>query len=139
VLADPAEVRIAVGANQIARQPRSYGKGEQIEDATDIQALVERKRTGRRHRAADLLFHAAPASATPHTRTAANGGNLRAIAAALTKLSQRYGTAELQAAMTEPSITMCPIPMLCALLSNAAAMSAGSRLKAAGSDRCCTI
>ena len=101
VLADPAEVRITDGVNQIARHPRSYGKGEQIEDNTHIQALVERKRDARRHRAADLLFHAAPASAALLTRAAANGGNLRSIAAALTQLLQRYGAAELEAAIAE--------------------------------------
>ena len=101
VLADPAEVRITDGVNQIARHPRSYGKGEQIEDGTHIQALVERKRAARRHRAADLLFHAAPASADLLARAGANGGNLRSIAAALTQLLQCYGAAELQAAIAE--------------------------------------
>ncbi|MGO9484583.1 MAG: IS21 family transposase [Rhodomicrobium sp.] len=101
VLADPAGVRITDGVNQIACHPRSYGKGEQIEDVTHIQALVEQKRAGRRHRAADLLFHATPASADLLARAAANGGNLRAIAAALTQLLQRYGAAELQAAIAE--------------------------------------
>jgi hypothetical protein len=101
VLADPAGVRITDGVNQIARHPRSYGKGEQIEDVTHIQALVEQKRAGRHHRAADLLFHAAPASADLLARAAANGGNLRAIAAALTQLLQCYGAAELQAAIAE--------------------------------------
>ena len=54
VLADPAEVRITDGVNQIARHPRSYGKAGQIEDGTHIQALVERKRAARRHRAAHI-------------------------------------------------------------------------------------
>jgi hypothetical protein len=101
VLADPAEVRIADGQHVIARHARSYGKGEQIEDKAHIQALVEQKRAGRRHRAADLLFHAAPASETLLARAAANGGNLRSITAALIELLQRYGAAELQAAIAE--------------------------------------
>ena len=101
VLASPAEVRIADGQHVIACHRRSYGKGEQIEDEAHILALVEQKRAGRRHRSGNLLFHAAPASETLLTRAAANGGNLRSIAAALTKLLQRYGAAELQAAIAE--------------------------------------
>ena len=42
-----------------------------------------------------------PASGTLLALAAANGGNLRAIAAALTELLQRYGAAELQAAIAE--------------------------------------
>jgi transposase len=101
VLASPAEVRIADGPHAVACHRRSYGKGEQIEDDAHIHALVEQKRAGRRHRAADRLFHAAPASETLLARAAANGGNLRAIAAALTKLLQRYGVTEFQAAIAE--------------------------------------
>ena len=101
VLADPAEVRITDGLQVIACHPRSYGKGEQIEDAAHIQALVEQKRAARRHRATDLLFHAVPASETLLTRAAGRGGTPGTIAAALTRLLQRYGAAELQAAILE--------------------------------------
>jgi Mu transposase, C-terminal domain len=110
VLADPAEVRVADGQHVIARHARGYGKGEQIEDKAHIQALVEQKRAGRRHRAADLLFHAAPASQTLLARAAANGGNLRSIAATLTGLLQRYGAAELQAAIAEALERNVPHP-----------------------------
>jgi transposase len=110
VLADPAEVRVADGQHVIARHARGYGKGEQIEDKAHIQALVEQKRAGRRHRAADLLFHAAPASETLLAKAAANGGNLRSIAATLTGLLQRYGAAELQAAIAEALERNVPHP-----------------------------
>jgi transposase len=101
VLADPREVRIADAGQIIARHPRSYDKGQQIEDEAHIRALVEQKRAGRRHRAADRLFQAAPASQTLLTYAAERGGNLRAITAGLTRLLQRYGAAELQAAILE--------------------------------------
>lgn len=101
VLADPREVRIADAGLILACHPRGYGKGEQIEDEAHIRALVEQKRAGRRHRAADRLFQAAPASETLLTHAAGRGGNLRAIAAALTQLLQRFGAAELQAAILE--------------------------------------
>jgi len=101
VLADPSEVRIADGQQIIARHPRSYDKGQQIEDEAHIQALVEQKRAARRHRATDRLFQAAPASETLLTHAAERSGNLRVTAAALTQLLQRYGAAELQAAILE--------------------------------------
>jgi transposase len=101
VLADPREVRIADGQQVIACHPRSYDKGQQIEDEAHIRALVEQKRAGRRHRAADRLFQAAPASETLLIHAAERGDNLGAIAAAMTQLLQRYGAAELQAAILE--------------------------------------
>jgi len=101
VLADPREVRIADAGQILARHPRSYDKGQQIEDEAHIRALVEQKRAGRRHRAADRLFQAAPASETLFMRAAERGGNLRGIAAGLIQLLQRYGAAELQAAILE--------------------------------------
>jgi len=101
VLADPTEVRITDGLQVIARHRRSYGKGEQIEDEAHIQALVEQKRAARRHRSTDLLLHAAPASETLLMRAAERGGSLRSIAASLMRLLQRYGAAELEAAITE--------------------------------------
>ena len=101
VLADPREVRIADAGQILARHPRSYGKGQQIEDEAHIRALVEQKRAGRRHRVTDRLFQAAPASQTLLIHAAERGDNLGAIAAALTRLLQRYGAAELQAAILE--------------------------------------
>jgi len=110
VLADPDEVRVTDGHQVIARHKRCYDKGQQIEDAAHIQALVEQKRAARRHRTADLLYHAAPASETLLTRAAERGGNLRAIAAALTRLLQRFGAAELQVAIVEALDSDVPHP-----------------------------
>ena len=101
VLADPSEVRITDGQQVLTRHPRSYSKGEQIEDKAHIQALVEQKRAARRHRVTDRLFHAAPASEALLTRAAERGGNLRPIAIALTQLLQCFGAAELEAAILE--------------------------------------
>lgn len=79
VLADPREVRIADGQQVIACHSRSYDKGQQVEDEAHIRALVEQKRTGRRHRAADRLFRAAPASETLMIHAAERGDNLGAL------------------------------------------------------------
>ena len=70
VLADPHEVRIADGADILARHPRSYDKGAQIEEPAHIQGLLDDKRAARQHSANDRLAQAAPASQTLLMRAA---------------------------------------------------------------------
>ena len=57
-------LRIVDGRAVIATHQRSYDKGAQIEKPEHIQALVDRKRRGRRHRATDRLAQAARPAAT---------------------------------------------------------------------------
>jgi transposase len=101
VLAEPHSLRIVDGQNVIATHVRSYDKGAQIEVPEHIEALVERKRQGRRHRATDRLAQAAPASRDLLIRAAERGDNIGAITAALIKLLDRYGAHELQMAITD--------------------------------------
>ena len=101
VLADLHEVRILDGQQILARHPRSYDKGAQIEDRDHVAALVQQKHAARRHRATNLLAQAAPASQTLLTRAGERGDNLGTITAALMRLLARYGAAELQAAIGE--------------------------------------
>lgn len=101
VLADLQEVRILDGQQILARHPRSYDKGAQIEDRNHVAALVQQKHAARRHRATNLLAQAAPASQTLLARAGERGDNLGAITAALMRLLARYGAAELQAAIGE--------------------------------------
>ncbi len=101
VLADPLEVRIVDGADILACHLRCYDKGAQIEDAAHIQALVDRKRAARQHRATDRLTQAAPAAKDLLVRAAERGANLGAITVGLQRLLDRYGAAELQAAILE--------------------------------------
>ena len=110
VLADPDEVRIVDGAQMLACHRRSYDKGAQIEDAGHVQALVEHKRAARRHRATDHLAKAAPQSQTLLLRAAERGHNLGAITAALLRLLERYGAAELDAAISEALARGVPHP-----------------------------
>src|SRR6202795_1482362 len=110
VLADPDEVRIVDGQHILARHRRSYDKGAQIEDAAHIQALVEQKHAARQHRSADRLSHAAPASKTLLIRAAERGSNLGSITGALLRLLDRYGAAELQAAIIEALDRNVPHP-----------------------------
>ncbi len=109
VLADEARVRIADGAQVLADHARCYDKGRQIEQASHIEALVQSKRAARHHRAADQLAHAAPASITLLT-AAERGGNLGSITAALIRLLERYGAAELQAAIGMALASSVPHP-----------------------------
>lgn len=101
VLADPETVRIVDGAEVLACHRRSYDKGAQIEDPAHLQALVDDKRAARRHRGADRLATAAPASQALLLRAAERGDNLGTITAALLRLLDRYGAAELDAAISE--------------------------------------
>jgi transposase len=110
VLADPHEVRIADGADILARHRRSYDKGAQIEDPAHIRGLVDDKRAARQHSANDRLAQAAPASQTLLMRAAERSANLGAITAALARLLERYGAAALQDAILEALLRGTPHP-----------------------------
>jgi transposase len=110
VFADAREVRITDGVRVVACHPRSYHKEEQVEQNSHIEALVERKRAARQHRATDRLAQAAPASKTLLNRAAERGSNLGAITVGLQRLLDRYGAAELQAAILEALARDVPHP-----------------------------
>ena len=110
VLASPNEVRIVDGLEILSRHPRSYDKGAQIENPEHIAALVADKHAARRHRGTDRLAQAAPASQNLLIGAAARGDNLGTITAALLRLLDRYGAAELQAAIGEALARGVPHP-----------------------------
>ncbi|MEO9191446.1 MAG: IS21 family transposase [Acetobacteraceae bacterium] len=101
VLADVHELRVVDGAQVIALHRRSYDRGAQIEQTEHLQALIEQKRGARQHRATDRLAQVAPASQDLMMRAAERGANLGAITNGLTRLLDRYGAADLQAAIRE--------------------------------------
>jgi len=110
VLADEQRVRVFDGAQEIACHARSWDRGAQIEDPHHLQALVDRKRQVRAHRACDRLAQAAPASAALLAAAAARGHNLGSITAALLRLLDRWGAAALQAALGEALARGVPHP-----------------------------
>jgi len=110
VLATPRQVRIVDGLEEVARHPRSYGKGDQIEDPSHIEALTEYKRKARHHRGQDRLWHAAPASRELLLQAATRGGNLGSITVALLRLLDRYGATELEIAITDALNQQVPHP-----------------------------
>jgi hypothetical protein len=95
------KVRIIDGAQVIACHRRSYDRGAQIEQTEHLQALIDQKRSARQHRATDRLAQVAPASQDLLLRAAERGANLGAITHGLTRLLDRYGAADLQAAIRE--------------------------------------
>jgi hypothetical protein len=110
VVASPTAVRVLDGATLLATHPRSYDQGQQVEDPAHIAALVARKRQARQHRGTDRLAQAAPNSRALLTRAAERGDNLGSITATLLRLLERYGAAELQAAIAEALARDVPHP-----------------------------
>ena len=110
VVASPTEVRVLDGADVIAAHPRSYDKDKQIENPAHIAALTARKRQARQHRGIDRLAQAAPNSRQLLTEAAERGDNLGSITAALLRLLDRYGAAELRAAIDEALARAVPHP-----------------------------
>jgi transposase len=101
VLADTEQVRITDGLTVLAEHPRCYDRGQQIEDASHIEKLVEHKRAGRRHRTTDELVRAVPQMRELLTRAAARGHNIGSITIALNRLRQHYSIAELNESVAE--------------------------------------
>ena len=99
VLASLDTVRIADAGDVIAEHPRSFDRGQQIEHATHIQALVEHKRASRQHRATDRLHHAAPSAQALFERTAQRGAQLGVLTRGLIALLDTHGASALEDAI----------------------------------------
>jgi transposase len=84
-------VRVVDGSTVIATHPRSWDKGEQVEIAAHIAALVAFKRAARHHRGLDRLHHACGNTPAFFATLAARHGNLGAATTGLTKLLDLYG------------------------------------------------
>ncbi len=101
VLATLDEVRILDGADVIATHPRSFDKGIPVENPEHIDELARKKRRARRLRGQDRLVRAAPNSEQLLADAAKRGGHLGSIVAALLRLLDKYGAAELEAGIDE--------------------------------------
>ena len=110
VSATPEQVRILDGIDVIAQHTRSYDKGDQIENPAHIAELTARKRRARHHRGQDRLARAAPSSPALLSQAAERGDNLGSITAALLRLLDHYGAAELDAAIQEALQRQVPHP-----------------------------
>jgi hypothetical protein len=101
VLADLHQVRILDGQTVLATHPRCYDRGACVEIADHITTLTERKHQASRHRDTDRLIQAIPLSRDFLVRAADRGYTLGAFTADLLRLLDRYGAAELLAAMQD--------------------------------------
>lgn len=101
LLADPHRVRIVDGSQLLACHPRSFDKGETVEDPAHIQALADEKSQARQHRGTDRLVQAVPGSRRLLEQAATAGLNLRSIVRTLNNLLDQYGAAELRSAIAE--------------------------------------
>lgn len=99
VLATLKTVRILDGPDLIASHDRCWDRAEQIENPAHVQALVEQKRKGRKHRGLDRLHHAAPNSQPFFVELANRGGNLGSTTVGLLRLLDRYGPRALDEAL----------------------------------------
>ncbi|MFZ4580715.1 MAG: IS21 family transposase [Myxococcota bacterium] len=110
VLATTSRVRIVDGARVVADHPRSFDRDQQVEDPSHLQRLVDHKHQAHLHRGQDHLLAAVPGCRDLLTRLAQQGTNLGSAVAALSRLLDSYGPAELEAAVTEVLRTPAPHP-----------------------------
>ncbi len=101
LMASITTVRILDGTNEIARHPRSWDKGQQIETEAHIQALVVQKRKAREQRGQNRLRHAAPSSVLLLEQAAQRDTPLRSLIRALHQLLDEYGAHELEQGCVE--------------------------------------
>jgi transposase len=110
VLASQTRVRVFDGTVVLAEHPRVYGKGEQVEDPSHIEALIAAKRHARHHRGQDRLAHAAPSSRELLQQAAQRGTPLSRVTAQLVQLLDDYGAEELEQAIAEALKNNVPHP-----------------------------
>lgn len=110
VIADPRQVRLLDAAQVIATHPRSYDRGQQIEIQAHIDALIEHKHKASAHRATDRLVQAIPQSRELLRQAAERGEPLGRITRTLLDLLDRYGAAELEAAIRDALAREVPHP-----------------------------
>ncbi|WPL15313.1 Transposase [Thiorhodovibrio winogradskyi] len=101
VVASLEQVRVLDGATVIATHARTFDAGAQVEDPAHVAELVARKRAARQHRGQDYLAQAVPISATLLIKAAERGEPLGSLTAALLRLLDSYGAAELTAGIEE--------------------------------------
>lgn len=108
VIASLDTVRVHEGVDVIATHPRSWSRGEQIEQDGHVESLVQEKSRARRSRGLDRLSRAAPSVQLLLARAAERGGNLGNITARLLALLDAVPARELEAAIAEAAENNTP-------------------------------
>lgn len=101
VIAEPDYVALLnAQGHEIARHPRSYDKGQQVEDESHIAALIARKAQARHHRGQDRLAQLIPCAKRFLIKAAERHYVLGSIIRSLLSLLDQYGAAELEIGMS---------------------------------------
>lgn len=108
--ADPDQVTISDGATVLAKHPRNYDRGQQIECEEHIQDLVARKRQAKTHRGQNRLTKAVPVAGEFLRMAAAHHYNIGSVTAQLLRLLDSHGAADLEAAMQDALTAGVPHP-----------------------------
>lgn len=101
LVASEALVRILDGTTEIARHPRSYDAGQQLEDERHLRALSAEKRRARDHRGRNRLFAVCPAAKPFLGEVALHGGHLGGTTSRLLRLLDLYGAPALDRALLD--------------------------------------
>ena len=110
VRATLTEVRVLDSTEVIAKHPRSFDRGQQIEAASHVEALAADKRAARAHRGIDRLAAAVPRTRELLTQAAARGEPLGTCTARLLRLLDAYGARELDGAVADALARGVPHP-----------------------------
>jgi len=110
VNADLDIVRILDGADLIAEHPRCFGKGEQIEQESHINALWLAKTHAKLHRGQDRLSQASEQIPDLLQQSIERGHVLKTTVRLLNEYLDHYGRDELHTAVTEALKQQSPYP-----------------------------
>jgi transposase len=94
-------IRVLDGTTEVARHQRSWNTRQQIEDRSHLDALAEEKRKAREHRGRNRLVASCASAHAFLVQVARHGGHLGGTTTRLLHLLDRYGAAELDAAIGE--------------------------------------
>ena len=101
VVASLDSVRVLDGTNVVAAHPRSWDRGEQLEEDHHIRALAEQKSLARKGRGTSRLVRAAPSTQLLFARAAERGTNLGNLTLRLLAVLDAVPASELEEAVAE--------------------------------------
>lgn len=91
IAANPQQVRVLNGHEQVASHPRHYGKGEQIIQAAHLEALRQHKRQAKQHGGQHRLLAACPQTETLLEQALERGHTLTTTVRLLLEALDDYG------------------------------------------------
>jgi transposase len=94
-------IRVFDGPSEVARHPRSYDRGQRIEDPSHLEALGAEKKRARELRGRDRLRAHCPNAAAFLEALAHRNDRISSHTALLLTLLDRYGARELDAALLD--------------------------------------